>query len=439
MARDYLKELTRGKGKEPFLCLPASLWIEALGPKRKAPARRPSERRGADSSQSAPTSVPAPAPPSSTASRSDPRPRLRRAEPSTSGTVEPTFTTLRPAREGPAVQLSPSLAWQPAAEQNAFVLVVGGSGSGKTEALRLFASDLERSRVPVVLLDVHEDLELPGFESIELGERIGLNPLQLPSLAPSAGGPTRHAAAVLDTVRAAAPRIGDVQAYALKSAILGAYAQAGYTADPPSWRRPPPRLGDVLRVLEARAKQERGAQAGSLWGLVSALDALFGDPVFNQDASLSTERLEAGRLRLKLKNIPETAQVLAIDTALRQLFGAVKARGPVPAGTLRSFVVCDEAARLKPSPVLPQIFREARKFGMGMALAAQLADDFTKELRGNAGTLIVLRTTSAAERRQNARELDVSEELLRALDRPGAALVRTLAGTQRVQLRRLGG
>lgn len=426
MARDHWRELTeqpRARTILPYLpstpgapALPST--TEKKRSAREVPKREPTPR-------AEPAAAPAPKTP----------------EPA----AVPPLLAPRALDSGPSVMLGTTtkgqpVRWYPAAEQNAFVLLCGASGSGKTEALRLFSSDLNRSRVPVVVLDVRGDLALPGLETIDLGVRLGVNPLQLPSVEPAAGGPVRHAGALVDAIRSAAPRLGDSQAYTLKTALLEAYKAAGFTADPSTWRKPAPTLHDVLKLLKKHV-QCGGKPAGnaSMMGLLAALDSLFGDAVFNQPQALPVSRLESGGLRLNLSDLPDAVQVLVIDTLVRQRYSALRSRGPVAGGVVRSFVVCDEAAQLTRSPVLPHVFREARKYGLGMAIASQLADDFGAVLRGNAGTLVVLRSTSSAEVRKNARELDVSEAQLRELDRPGAAIVRTQAGTQRVQLRRAQG
>lgn len=418
--RDYLGELFGRAGApapapEPILSqeIPSLERPRALRkketPKRKAPA--PSPRRRFGTSSPAPVDQPA-------------------------------------SGRGPAVVLGAEadqrlVFWRPAELRNAFVLIVGASGSGKTQALRLFGSDLSRGQVPVVFFDVHGDLELPGFESVDLGVRIGINPLQLPSTEPGAGGPERHAAEVVDAVRiarraAGGAQLGDSQAYTLKEALLDAYRAAGFTENPSTWRSSPPTLSSVLELLKRRLEcGGRPEGPGSLRGLLGALDGLFGDPCFRQETSLSPERLARGRLRINLASVPASVQRLAIDTLLRQLFWVLRSRGIAPERTLRSFVICDEAKQLTTSPMLPRLFNEARKFGLGMALASQFADHFGKELRGTAATKIVLPSESAEEAKANAKDLDVPAARVRELDRPGAALLRTQAGTQRLQLRRL--
>lgn len=326
--------------------------------------------------------------------------------------------------------------WEPSAEVNPFLLVVGGSGSGKTGALRILAEDLAAAGVAVVLLDVHGDLAVPGFESQRLGPGLGLNPLALPQ----GESPQRHSTEVVAYLERLVPTLGTRQAYRLRRVLDQAYEAQGLTASPSTWSRKAPSFADVVEQLEAAQRDPaQRAERSSLSGLVASLDRVFGDPVYSAAKQIPPGRLVSGRLRLDLTGLSDTAQKLVSDAVLRQIFGALRAAGPLPSGRgLRVFVLCDEAARVASSPSVSQIFREARKFGFGLAMASQLADDFDEELRGNAGTLLVLRANSAREIAKNARELDVPEAQLRALQRPGQGLIRTSAGTERLQLRAPG-
>ena len=107
-----------------------------------------------------------------------------------------------------------------------------------------------------------------------------------------------------------------------------------------------------------------------------------------------------------------------------------------PAFFPTSQVVPRFTALLHGSEVLDLLFREARKFGLGMALASQLANDFGPALRANAGTIFTLRANSAQEVQRNAKELGINPNLVAKLSRPGQAIVRDASGIRGVQIER---
>lgn len=61
-------------------------------------------------------------------------------------------------------------------------------------------------------------------------------------------------------------------------------------------------------------------------------------------------------------------------------------------------VVLDEAHRMAKDVTLPKLMKEGRKYGVSVNVASQNADDFHKDVLGNAGTKIVFRTNHPASR-----------------------------------------
>jgi len=55
-------------------------------------------------------------------------------------------------------------------------------------------------------------------------------------------------------------------------------------------------------------------------------------------------------------------------------------------------VVLDEAHRMAKDVTLPKLMKEGRKYGVSVIVASQNANDFHKDVLGNAGTKIVFRT-----------------------------------------------
>lgn len=312
----------------------------------------------------------------------------------------------------PEILLSPSERWAHRDQVNGFWLISGGSGSGKSVLLRSLAQQFG-AQVATVVFDFHGDLELPGFENLRIGEKLGVNPLNQPGRSTE-----ERARSFVSSVRVAVPSLGPVQQLILSEATRIVLASGG----------------GVRQLTEQLQRRREGKDRASVLGLLAALDSLFGDPVFQARLSLSPASLLKGRTRLDLTKLVREAQVLCCDTLVRWLFTFLVQQGPAPNRQARAVVLIDEAALLSGSESLDACFREARKFGLGLVLASQLARDFSPVLRANAGTLVALRAGSSGEARENARELGIEPAKVAALRQPGEALVKDSAGLRSVQI-----
>ncbi len=309
-----------------------------------------------------------------------------------------------------------SVDWTAAEQTNAFMLITGGSGSGKSELLRSIGGQVG-AEIPTVIFDVHGDLMLPGFTSHRLGKGLGVNPLNQP--APDVGQRVRE---FVSTMRIAVPGLGSRQ-----QLILSETAREVCRANRCD-------LGELRKRLQEQ-QSSKSADRSSVFGLLASLDVVFGEPVFEATNILDPRVLLTGAHRLDLTQLVRPAQVLVIETLMRWLFESIRSAGPVASrGLIRVFAICDEAALLRGSEVLDILFREARKFGLGMTLASQLAADFGPALRANAGTIFTLRANSAAEVTANARELGIPSAQVSKLVRPGQALLRDSSGIRAVQI-----
>lgn len=339
-------------------------------------------------------------------------------------------------RSEAGADLAKPVLWEPERETNAFMVVLGGSGSGKSELLKGLAVRA-RASVPVVVLDFHGDLTGLGLPEHQAGRGgVSINPLALSSADPKFGGPGPQAEAVLDAVRRAAPGFGRVQEVGLREAIAAAYGAAQLTEDPQTWVRPAPQLRDVReQVRTALRDPSRRQDHRSLAGVLAAIDAAFADAAFRGEGELSIAQLLASGGHLDLSRLSRSAQVLAADALLRQVFGRLRAQGvAAPPARYRVLVIADEASLLKGAAVLDELFKEARKFGLALVLASQESGDFSASVRANAATLVALRTNSAKEAGEYARELSgVSGSQILRLSGPGAGYLRNHDGTRAFQ------
>jgi len=87
-------------------------------------------------------------------------------------------TKTKEAKQG-QVKFGNGVYWCPLSHPNPHVLIVGGSGSGKTWTIRLLAKELSNLGFHCVLFDFHGDLAIPSAltHRVALDSEFGVNPL----------------------------------------------------------------------------------------------------------------------------------------------------------------------------------------------------------------------------------------------------------------------
>lgn len=298
--------------------------------------------------------------------------------------------------------------------------IVGASGSGKTDTLRVIVGEVVRSGVPVLVLDLHGDIDVDHVSTAVIssgfGSTVGINPLSIEGVNPDTHSLHNLRVELVATLRRAAPSLSQKQAYILTEALKTAYIAVGIEdRDPRTWNLQPPTFGHVKRVLDHWVSDpEMRGQRESISGCSAVLSAIFGDEVFQRQNVLTTTHLLSGNWRLALNHLPEPTQVIVVDTVLRAIFRRLRAMGTMPggrAGQPRMFVVLDEAKviangqgdRHKGSRILNVIATEGRKFGLGMILASQSREHFGEDVLRSSGTRLVMRTLDHREAQENAK------------------------------------
>lgn len=338
--------------------------------------------------------------------------------------------------------------WQPGVQSNGFMLILGASGSGKTETLKVIGGAIHKYGVPVLVLDFHGDVELKGVPTTLLSSgaasQHGLNPLELDLESAQETGLYDQRAALREMIMRAVPALGHRQADILHEALGEAYHRAGIVdSDPASWRHQPPGFTDLFAVLaDMSADGKRNAE-----GVIAGVRDLFGHPIFNRAERLGIEALLKASTRIDMSKLPDGVRFIATETLLRRIFRALRMRGPIPVNPIddserfRLFIMIDEAKILslggnRERNILSDLFTEARKFGLGMVLASQMAEHFSEEVRSNAASWIVLKPQAMSEAKRNAPNVGVAAESLMALKGRGDGYYRVgNADARRIQIR----
>jgi hypothetical protein len=360
---------------------------------------------------------------------------------------------------GQEVNTKQPVAWAPGKQSNGFFLILGSSGSGKTETLKVLGKSIADYGVPVLVLDFHGDVQFPGLRSVLLSSgtssTIGINPMELDSQSAEETGLYDQRKVIRDMIRNAVPALGHRQGAILREAIEEAYSSAGFNdSDPATWKNIAPTFAEVQDILGMWAADEaKKGQRASIEGCLAAVQEIFEHPIFQRREHVSIDEILSSNVRLDLSKLNDEVRYITAETLLRKIFRVLRLMGPIPVQPgddrqrFRLFVVIDEAKILStgggdtdsPERILNQLFTEARKFGLGMILASQMSDHFGSEVKANAASWLVLKPMDIKEAKKNAPNVHMEPEALTSLRGKGDGYLRDRSSSKarRIQVRPL--
>lgn len=282
----------------------------------------------------------------------------------------------------------------PARLTNQHLLVVGKSGSGKSETTKAIIWELGRRGVPSIIFDFQGEYASGDFfdavqpQVFDAMAGLPVNPFELPvdPLSRKRKPPIEMVFRLADTLNKVFGGSGEIQLGVLREAIEECYVQQGIVnSDSATWDKDPPTLEMLAAVLE-RWSHDRGVQVRNL---LVRLQPLFKSGIFNQ-----------GRTGFDFDDLFRRTTVLLMTSAIKDLmlagsrfmlekiYAAMLARGVTR--DLRVMVVVDEAHKLCGDETITSLVKEARKYGLGLILSSQETRDFHPSIFANTGTLISL-------------------------------------------------
>lgn len=300
--------------------------------------------------------------------------------------------------------------WEPLVDKpkkipNPHIMILGTSGSGKTQTLKALIYELHQQNVPAVIFDFHGEYAEDGFNKafdakvIDPLKGVNINPLELPT-DPGTGNkasPVQLVSEVTEIIDGIY-RLGHQQKALLRKAIYHALEEAGISKkDPDTWNRTSPgfdTLDTSLNHYEAL-----GDPVASK--LRSKLGELFETELFSVKKPLPIDLLLKGVTVLNLQSLhwDSKLQVTLSRFFLKKIYNEMLKRKETKG--IRMFCVIDEAHKVTSDPIIEDLVREARKYGLGLILASHMPKDFHEAVFSNTATKIVLKL----EKEDHAREI----------------------------------
>lgn len=335
--------------------------------------------------------------------------------------------------------------WKPGKCGNGSMLILGSSGSGKTETLKRIGLGIIQHAIPLLILDFHGDVIFPGMETVlmssGIASKIGVNPLELTVHDPDRVGLIDQRMAFSGILKRAIPTLSLNQQAIMTAALGMAYRRVGIFDDmPETCCNPAPTMAMVIGILQEWLSDDlQPYSATSIRGCMNAISAVFGHPVFNRDCSLNISHVVASNIRIDLSMVDDSVRFIAAEVLLRMVFSYLRGMGPIPVQPsddterFRLFVLVDEAKILamgKGDPdgrdrILNVLATEGRKFGIGLILASQMSDHFGIDAMSNIATRLVLKPLDAREAKRNASNVQVSSDELLGLNGYGEGFYKT--------------
>lgn len=319
--------------------------------------------------------------------------------------------------------------------------VFGGSGSGKSFALRVIIEELMKKRIPTIVLDPHYEMDFKLktydeaadysslYQSFLLGKDVGvdfkdLNVGEFKNLLNAAGAMTDAMDTSVDEVF---KRGESVDAFRLRlSEILEALDR---TEDALNMDMQTAELNgdaaeaDRIRRLQGYQKTYgRKLNASSLKGISWRFRRLVQDNVFSN----SSEALEAALRSGKLISLKGSTRLLEVYSSYilkkfyykRRAYMDAKLLGTSDEDYFPPFIIItDEAHNFAPKafesaskPILKEVAQEGRKYGVFLILATQRITLLDDTITAQLNTKFILRTVRESDISTIKEETDISSD-----------------------------
>lgn len=290
--------------------------------------------------------------------------------------------------EATGVLLGQGVYWNPEQLPNGHIVVIGASGSGKTQTIKgifyaLLSIYMDSQKI---LIDFHGDQDIAGevCYPLHMASPWGINPLAV-NLDPEGGGPNLQAIVVVSVLKKSL-QLGSVQEGMLIQILQACYQQKGIlNADAATWEREPPNFGDVELELQERDEQEDCKESRRLR---LKLAAMFQYGVFSRKQF----PLDAPLIRVDLSKLPPALQSIAAESLAKQVMDRHRLMGEIGSKIPRTFLGIDEAKEMPngKGAACDRIIADGRKYGLALVLASQSERHLSLDVIGNSSTKIVL-------------------------------------------------
>lgn len=317
------------------------------------------------------------------------------------------------------IVLGDGIRWNPSSLPNGHIVLLGASGSGKTQTLKAIAYELHRTyeKMQVILIDFHGDQKVLGetVYPLHMASPYGVNPLVV-NLDPEGGGPNLQAIAVAAVFKKAL-QLGPIQEGLMLEILADCYKKRGVLQQSlETWTTEPPNFNDVEQVID----EQITAGCKDSQKLKLKLAATFQYGIFSRRSLPLEQKL----VRVDLSKLPPALGAIAAESLAKQLMDRHRLAGEVKDKLPRTYLFIDEAKEMPRTSgsACDRITMDGRKYGLALGLATQSERHLSADVIGNSATKIIL-PVDQAEVKRVANKFRFSESKIATLE-PLTALCR---------------
>lgn len=274
--------------------------------------------------------------------------------------------------------------------------IIGTMGTGKTQFTKSVITQLYRQRrnnpgaeeLGILIFDYKGDyneektefVEAAGAKVLKL-HKLPFNPFALNDFKSKPQLHVHTAMSFADTLTRIYG-LGPIQKTNLVQAILAAYEECGINADPRTWSRTAPTFAQV-HAHYSKARGQRGDSLTAAMDTIAMFELFASDPM----GTVSLYEMLRGTVVIDMSGYPSELKNLAVaiilDLFYAQMLNSSHSKLVTTADggvyrQIKKVILVDEADNIMSSglPVLKNIIKEGREFGVGMVLSTQYLDHF---------------------------------------------------------------
>ncbi len=330
---------------------------------------------------------------------------------------------------GKAVETGQLCFWDPYKENNPHLLIVGESGTGKTQTLKAIIYELSKVGIPCLIIDFHNEYTEVAEKVVDMRNE-SLNPLEC-----------YKGTSPIDIIYSTVAifkriyRLGYQQESVLRRAIRTSYEDFGiavnkkvvYDVEAPSFIHV---KNNLIEMMNDSALSRQVVEK-----LMNKLYPIFDLGVFSKPTTLTFEELFTTTVAIQLKELPtDELKTLVASFLIRKLWHDIMRKGE--SHSINQFIVIDEAHRMdyRDSPI-HQLLREVRKYGVGVLLASQKPRDFSDITLSNVATIIAFHCPHPQDASFLARHINTTREEIQALTTKFTSLVKFSTSIEPIKVR----
>lgn len=283
--------------------------------------------------------------------------------------------------------------------ENANSCVFAASGAGKSYAIKLEALRYLMLGTDVIVVDPENEYKTlaesvgGSFMTLSLNSAQRINPFDLPKIATDESGEAvlrSQITMVSGLVGLMAGTLTPEESALLDKALFETYALKDITADPESFKNPPPLLPDLVAVLSNMTG------AGSLVARLQKFTEGTFAGLFTQPTNFD---LENGLVVFSIRDLEEPLRPIAMYLILTHIWNKVRQ------SMRRRILILDEAWIMMQhedsAKFVHALIKRARKYYLGISVISQDVDDFLESKYGrslinNSAMQLLLKQSTAS-------------------------------------------